>query len=219
MKNRLDKEYEKWILKEDHPCIMAQTVFSQDQVVTKDFGKLGTRDTAVEILKDLKNYITQYDFGTNDFQSFIAIFSKSEIRTEEEFELLLWKQLELINSLDNQHWDPTVSPEPKDQNFSFSIAGRAFYIVGMHPNSSRLARRSPQPAIAFNLHIQFEKLREMGAFEKVRDKIRDRDKYLQGSVNPMLQDFGTRSEARQYSGRAVGKDWVCPFHTKEELNQ
>lgn len=85
----------------------------------------------------------------------------------------------------------------------------------MHPNSSRKARRSPFPSIAFNLHAQFEKLREMGAYEKVRDKIRERDKELQGSMNPMLEDFGLSSEAKQYSGKATGKDWVCPFHQLE----
>ena len=47
MKTDIEIKFYDWILKEDHPCIMAQTVFSQDQVVTKDFGKLGTRDTAV----------------------------------------------------------------------------------------------------------------------------------------------------------------------------
>ncbi|MEP6902345.1 MAG: YqcI/YcgG family protein, partial [Actinomycetota bacterium] len=30
--------------------------------------------------------------------------------------------------------------------------------------------------------------------------------------NPNLSDFGTQSEARQYSGRAVEHEWKCPFH-------
>src|SRR5690606_40704217 len=101
--------------------------------------------------------------------------------------------------------------DPENDNFSFSLGGKAFYMVGLHPNSSRKARQSPVPAIAFNLHWQFEKLREMGAYYTVRDKIRERDKDLQGSINPMLEDFGETSEARQYSGRKVGEEWKCPF--------
>ena len=93
-----------------------------------------------------------------------------------------------------------------------ALQGKAFYIVGMHPESSRIARRSPYPSIAFNLHHQFEKLRHMGVYPNVRDKIRERDKNLQGSINPTLQDFGERSEARQYSGKATKEDWTCPFH-------
>ena len=105
-----------------------------------------------------------------------------------------------------------MSDDPKDENFSFSIAGKAFYVVGLHPNSSRKARQSPYTTLTFNLHWQFEKLREMGTYQKVRDRIRDRDVALQGSINPMLEDFGNNSEAKQYSGRKVDKEWKCPFH-------
>ncbi|WP_366878240.1 guanitoxin biosynthesis heme-dependent pre-guanitoxin N-hydroxylase GntA [uncultured Christiangramia sp.] len=210
------EKFEHWILEEDHPCIMAQTVFSQEHVKTKQYGKLGDPQHTSILLKDLEKYIAEYDFETNDFKSFIAVFPESTIATEDEFELLLWKQLEEIEKIDTVDWDPSVSRDPEDDNFSFSIAGRSFYIVGMHPNSSRKARRSPYPSIAFNLHAQFEKLREMGAYEKVRDKIRERDKELQGTMNPMLEDFGLSSEAKQYSGKATGKDWVCPFHQLEK---
>jgi uncharacterized protein len=54
-------------------------------------------------------------------------------------------------------------------------------------------------------------LREMGSYHTVRDKIRDRDTQLQGNINPMLEDFGESSEAKQYSGRKVGEEWKCPF--------
>ena len=45
----------------------------------------------------------------------------------------------------------------------------------------------------------------------MRDVIRARDERQTGSMNPMLADFGKRSEAIQYSGRAAGADWKCPF--------
>jgi hypothetical protein len=41
--------------------------------------------------------------------------------------------------------------------------------------------------------------------------INERDRAFSGSVNPMLADHGTVSAARQYSGRAVGEDWRCPY--------
>ena len=137
-----------------------------------------------------------------------------EVVSEIEFENLLWRQLQFLHEMDNTGWDPMVSDDPNDPNFSFSIGGKAFYVVGLHPEASRLARRAPYPTLVFNLHSQFEKLREMGVYHKVRDKIRERDKAVQGSINPVLQDFGEESEARQYSGRQVGKNWKCPFHHK-----
>ena len=207
-----DKEdFKHFILEEDHPCVMAQTVFSMDKVEFHKYSNLGTPETAQEILRDLKEYIAGYDFESNEFQTFLAAFKDHKEYSEEEFENTLWRQLQYLHEIDDVAWDKEVSPDPENGNFSFSLGGRAFYIVGMHPNSSRKARQSPTPAIAFNLHWQFERLREMGTYETVRDKIRERDIELQGSMNPMLQDFGEKSEARQYSGRKVGEDWKCPF--------
>ena len=49
--------------------------------------------------------------------------------------------------------------------------------------------------------------------------IRARDMAFQGSLNPVLKNFGESSEARQYSGRAVPDDWKCPFHAKQKKQQ
>ncbi|WP_026934236.1 guanitoxin biosynthesis heme-dependent pre-guanitoxin N-hydroxylase GntA [Christiangramia echinicola] len=212
MKMEIEKRFKNWILQEDHPCIMAQTVFSQKAFRINNYGELGNVNNVRKLLKDINHYIENYDFTSNDFQTLIAVFPDSEITCEDEFELLLWKQLSDLARADNKTWDAEVSNDPENENFSFSLGGRAFYIVGMHPESSRIARKSPYPSIAFNLHHQFEKLREMGVYHNVRDKIRERDKNLQGSINPVLQDFGERSEARQYSGKATEEEWTCPFH-------
>ncbi|MGY5849016.1 guanitoxin biosynthesis heme-dependent pre-guanitoxin N-hydroxylase GntA [Salegentibacter sp. F14] len=205
------KKFREFIMENDHPCLMAQTVFSMDKAEIHNYDNFGSIQTARAIIKDLEQYLENYDFSSNEFYTFIAVFPDQEFLSEVKFETLLWKQLQLIHQADEKDWDPNVSIDPEDKNFSFSIAGRSFYIVGLHPNSSRKARQSPYPALTFNLHWQFEKLREMGAYQNVRDKIRERDIELQGDLNPMLEDFGQSSEARQYSGRKVGEDWKCPF--------
>lgn len=211
------KEFRDFIIKNDHPCVMAQTVFSMDKAEIHNYENFGSLGTAKKILKDLKQYLENYDYSSNDFYTFIAAFPDQKNYSEPKFEELLWKQLQKIHQEDKDEWDPKVSEDPESKDFSFSIAGKSFYVVGLHPNSSRKARQSPYPALTFNLHWQFEKLREMGAYQNVRDKIRDRDRALQGSINPMLEDFGKSSEARQYSGRKVGKEWKCPFlHRKNK---
>jgi len=80
-----------------------------------------------------------------------------------------------------------------------------------------MARQSPYPTIVFNLHAQFEQLRAMGSYKKVKKRIRKRDKKLQGHINPVLKDFGKDSETKQYSGRAVDNAWKCPFHKTSKL--
>lgn len=211
----IENEYKQFILEDQHPCIMANTVFSMEDYDLKLYENFGSIKTAEQLVEDIQEYLKSYDFADNKFQSFIAVFPEAEVVSEIEFENLLWRQLQFIHEKDPQPWDHRVSNNPEDDEFSFSIGGRAFYVIGMHPKSSRIARRAPYPTLVFNLHWQFEKLREMGAYHKVRDKIRQRDIDLQGNINPVLEDFGEASEARQYSGRNVKEAWKCPFHSKD----
>lgn len=206
------KRYQEFIIEQDHPCIMAQTVFKMDAVDLYTYDSFGTKKTARQLVNDLENYVDAYDFESNTFNTFLAVFPTAHFETELEFEAVLWEQLQHIHETDSHDWDETVSKDPEDDTFSFSIAGKAFYIVGMHPNSSRMARQTPYVTIAFNLHWQFEQLRHMGSYDTVKQRIRERDKDLQGSINPTLEDFGANSEARQYSGRKTEKEWKCPFH-------
>jgi len=104
-----------------------------------------------------------------------------------------------------------VAANPSDPEFSLSLGGRGFFVVGMHAGASRPARRVPGAALAFNLHSQFKALREDGRYDKLTESIRTRDMALAGSVNPMLARHGEASEAMQYSGRRVGPSWRCPF--------
>ena len=137
---------------------------------------------------------------------------------EAGFESELWTLLQCLHGLDrpNHPWDPAVSADPASPDFSFSLGGQAFFLVGLHPGASRHARRFAYLAIMFNAHAQFEALRDRGAYDTVRDRIRKNDRSLQGSIDPTLRDHGTASEAMQYSGRQVEHNWVCPFHAVAE---
>lgn len=210
---KLDNEFQDFIIENNHPCVMANTVFTMGDYELKTYEGFGKKSTAQLLLDDLRMYLDNYNFEDNKFETFIAVFPNADVVSEIEFENLLWRQLQFIHEIDPKEWDERVSNNPEDDNFSFSIGGRAFYVIGMHPKSSRKARRAPYPTLVFNLHWQFEKLREMGAYHKVRDKIRERDLEFQGSINPVLKDFGKDSEAKQYSGRNVGEKWKCPFHS------
>jgi len=199
---------------DDHPCVMAQSLVADENLTIRDYKNLNNVQTPSAILEDLKIYLGSIDDEDRKFQTFIATFENDAFDNELDFEKALWKLLSELNEIDPKPWDPNTSADPSSSKFSFSLLGHSFYIVGMHPNSSRKARSAPFPMIVFNLHSQFELLREVGRYTRVRDIIRRRDKAFQGSINPMLEDFGTSSEARQYSGREVDKNWKCPYNFK-----
>ena len=205
------EEYKDFILKQKHPCIMAKTLFTLNTYQLKTYKGFRENDSLNSLVNDLGDYIAQYDFESNNFESFIAVFPDEKFTSELQFEKTLWETLQSLHELDDCEWDPTVSDNPHDSDFSFSIKGKAFYVVGLHPESSRLARQSPYPTLVFNLHWQFEKLRDMGTYQRVKNRIRKRDAALQGMINPVLKDFGTGSETRQYRGRMVEPQWECPF--------
>lgn len=152
------------------------------------------------------------------FVSLAVLFPSSPLLTEVEFESALWARLREIHAIDRlQHeWDDSVSDDPASRNFSMSVGGKGFFIVGLHPGASRIARRFQCPVMVFNLHSQFEQLRADGRYEKLRSSITARDIALCGSSNPMLASYGERSEARQYSGRFVDERWTCPFPLPEQ---
>ena len=52
----------------------------------------------------LKDYIEAYDFESNDFKTFLAVFPNSPEYSEISFEELLWKQLGNINKLDREQY-------------------------------------------------------------------------------------------------------------------
>ena len=129
------------------------------------------------------------------------------------FETYLWQRLTAFHAIDRRdfHWDPKVDSDPSSPHFSLSLGGKGFFVVGLHPNASRAARRFSRPTMVFNLHAQFERLRDEGRYETIRSKTIERDIALDGSANPMLTRHGQGSAAAQFSGRHVGKIWKCPF--------
>jgi FPC/CPF motif-containing protein YcgG len=208
-------EFESWIDADDYPCVMAKSVVKLGQYVVRPYARLGGQASARALARDLAAFGREPE-PERGFRSFVAVFDRPVSLCERAFEDLLWTTLQRVHEADDEPWDPAVSSDPGSNEFSFSVGGRAFYVVGMHPGASRMARRFGRPLVAFNLHAQFEALREAGRYERVRDTIRARDRALQGTVNPALKDFGTQSEARQYAGRAVPSDWRCPFQPQTD---
>lgn len=201
------------------PCVGARSAFNKERVRFGRYGALAdARDSAV-LCTDLQAFSAEFPDPGREPVSYVAMFTPCA-GSETDFSERLWSTLQLMHAQDHGAfpWDPSVDGDPDEQNFSFSIAGRAFFVVGLHPQASRIARRAPMPCIVFNFHDQFEAMRASGQYAGMQKVIRNRDLALQGSLNPMLSSFGEQSEARQYSGQAVDADWKCPFHHMKALS-
>ncbi len=197
----------------EYPCVGAKAALNSQQIRLGLYGSMASDETTKQLGQDLKRYISETIAAESEYMTMIAVFQDEEPTTEKDFETRLWLQLQQLHDSDtNEHpWDPEVSSNPDNPEFSFSYDGTAFFVVGLHPNASRKARQFGYTAMAFNLHRQFEQLREKGVYDNMKKVIRERDEAYDGTINPMLSDFGEGLEAPQYSGRQVDNSWKCPF--------
>ena len=200
----------------EFPCLGAKGAIRQGGCRVGLYGSLASSDETVRLAADLGAFVQSLDDNTNGLTAFAAVFPESQLTTEVEFERAMWKQLQWLHQRDEfgDQWAEDASDDPSQPDFSFSFNRRSFFIIGLNPASSRIARRFEMPALVFNPRSQFDALRADGRFEPLKEAIRKRDLALQGELNPNLADFGESSEARQYSGRKVEDEWQCPFHRK-----
>jgi FPC/CPF motif-containing protein YcgG len=203
-------------LNEHFTCVGAKSAIRQGAYRFALYPELGAQASASGLARDLFAFAGEFPSFDTEFTTFIASFESPAAVDEGTFEALLWQTLQHLHDLDVAHhtWDDRVSGDWADPRFAFSFARTAFFIVGLHAGSSRVARRFAWPTLVFNPHGQFDRLRDDGRFERFQQVIRGAELALQGNINPMVADFGERSEAPQYSGRHVDAGWTCPFHRR-----
>ncbi|WP_120715893.1 guanitoxin biosynthesis heme-dependent pre-guanitoxin N-hydroxylase GntA [Tsuneonella amylolytica] len=213
----LADEFRDWIRGEDFPCVGAKAAVARGNLTLVHARHLASAWNDLEIHRAILDWNRARAGDEGQLHSFAVIFDGPGDLSETRFERLMWERLQSLADKDvwlGQSYDDSVSADPQNPHFALSFGGEALFVVGLHPGASRPARRFSRPVLVFNPHKQFEMLREQGKYERMRERILTRDEKLAGSINPMLAEHGTASAARQYSGRAVGEDWVCPFSDK-----
>jgi FPC/CPF motif-containing protein YcgG len=217
-KDVVDAAFREFVRDPLFPCLAGKGVVNSNGNEMGVYGALGSLRSTPALSRDLGAFVRTIAAEDAALRTFVAVFPDAIAVEERGFEAQLWTQLQRLHDSEcaDAPWDAAVSDDPDDPEFSFSHAGCALFVVGLHPRSSRMARRFRWPTLVFNPRAQFERLRSDGKFERMRGLVREREIALQGTLNPNLADFGEESEARQYSGRATELDWQCPFHRQRK---
>jgi FPC/CPF motif-containing protein YcgG len=208
------RRLERWIASDEFTCLGAKASVRRGLLRHVTLGAMATRSATMALHDSLVRFATGTLSADENFATHVAVFDGPGRTAEDEFDQLLWRQLTDLHQLDAERgyaWAAGVGSDPGAPDFCFSVAGHAFFVVGMHPGAQRIARRFPSPAIAFNSHDQFERLRQAGTYAGLQSRIRRREVRLQGSLNPNLAEFGDQSDARQYSSQPKDAAWRCPF--------
>lgn len=198
----------------NYPCVAALKSFHSDDYKVGFYDDFGSTGSSLRLATDLIQYAQEYKKTKSPFFTFWAVFPHEKDLTDEEFENKLWRELSGLASITefDQTWDPHFSSNPEDKNFCFSLGGDAFFVVGLHSQSARLARRFEHPTLIFNLYEQFRQLEINDQFQPMIELNRKRDIKFQGSANPMAITHGNEWESIQFSGRQNSNEWKCPFH-------
>lgn len=207
------EEYEEYINNKEFACVAAKAALARQQIRYLVAGHMACPKDDNTILQFLYSFISTYRNSTDLYHSAVVIFDQEDMAGEEMFDALLWQRLQALSNLDakNYGYDNRVAHDPASPNFSFSLKEESFFVIGLHPSSSRVSRQFKYPALVFNPHMQFEQLKETEKYQHLKKVVRKRDIAFSGSINPMLEDFGEASEVYQYSGRQYDKQWQCPL--------
>ena len=207
------EDFYSFIRNDSSICVGAKAALAKDKIKVMVAEHFDRNNNDNEILSFAYNFIREYREDSEVFHSMVIIFKEPVISAEDKYEEMMWRRLQSLKDIDATKfdYDKRVSADPSSRSFSFSLMEEAFFIIALHPLSSRMARRFSYPALVFNPHAQFEELRRMGTYEKIKKINREHDIKLSGSINPMLRDFGEASEAFQYSGRQHNDQWKCPL--------
>jgi FPC/CPF motif-containing protein YcgG len=215
--NDIINEFKAFLGENDFPCVAARDALHKNNIQMMPAENIACPADDGAILDFLYSFATRYRNAASDFHSAAVIFKGPLNADEDTFEKMMWQRLSSIRKMDGLKYpyDSRVNDDPDSPDFSFSIMEEAFFVLAMHPQSSRPARRFSYPVLVFNPHAQFEKMKETNSYEKMKVIVRKRDLAFAGSVNPMLTDFGEVSEAAQYSGKLHDSNWKCPLNFKE----
>ncbi len=218
----MKEQFKKHVAKSSFPCLNAKIALKRNAFHFNLYDTLATEDTTHLLWHNLIKFIDYQSLlwkQNHMLTTYVACFRTPKNMSEDAFEILLWKQLRLLHMEDvknGQKWATNYSDNPLDPHFGFSVGKRAFFIVGLHPNSSRKARQFLTPAIVFNSHDQFTNLRRLDMITEMRQVIRNNDQCYNGSINPNLIPNDENSVAFEYSGKRIQPGWTPDFKSLHE---
>ena len=172
------------------PCLGARSAVHREAYSFHLYSDMNDTDSLKEMAADLEQFGRDRPSLPGRFATFVASFERPRtVADAEAWDSLVWYTLQALHEIDSAPWDPRVTSDRHSDDFCFSFAGEAYFLVGLHPGASRHSRRFAYHTLVFNAHDQFEQLRHTGEFARFQGSIQRRDVRLQGSVNPKVTMF------------------------------
>lgn len=92
-----------------------------------------------DILASIHKFVETFTLKRDMYSSLVVTFEQPDTISESEFDKVLWEKLQRLHEVDAclKPWDSKVSSDPHSAQFSLSLGGKGFFVIGLHPNASR----------------------------------------------------------------------------------
>ena len=141
----LATRFEDYLRRDDFPCVGAKAALSQGAIEVIEAPDISSPVSDLDIYKALSEFGDHLDLTAPVVQSFAIVFSGPDSISEEQFETFMWNRLQSLHNIDaaaGETWRSDVDADPESAHFSLCLAGRPYFVVGLHPSASRPARRA-----------------------------------------------------------------------------
>src|SRR4051812_46544053 len=91
--------FDRFVAATDFPCLGAKAAWHAGSYVIKTYGRLGSGSTTRLLAQELLEFLSSRLMSSHHFATFVAIFHQPISPSEEEFEKLLWLQLQRLDEI------------------------------------------------------------------------------------------------------------------------
>lgn len=220
-KRAIDKFFAKMSDREKpFPCIPATIGFSTNQL---RYGFVGDprKPSTIKELADLLEIYTEESRKIGNYTSLIFLYETPESMkddTVEDFELLFWKHLSGLSTLDKFTWPEDIPADPHDPIWEFCFNGEKYFMYCATPaHENRKSRHFDVMMLAITPRWVLQEFNKSPGYAKrIKTQVRARlAKFDSISIHPDLNTYGAEDnfEWRQYFLRdddtSLSK---CPYH-------
>ncbi|WP_348771240.1 YqcI/YcgG family protein [Priestia flexa] len=202
------------------PCIPAIQSFSLRHLRYAFVCCIGSNQATIELAAILKEFaLNCKSYGK--YTTLIIFFETPQSliakKTVEDFELLFWKQLRLLNKLDEEKWPQHIPEDPSESEWEYCFNGEQYFMYCATPkHKDRQSRYFPYVMMAITPRWVLQEFNKNTNYaEKIRREVRERIKnYDAISVHSALNNYGNKDnyEWKQYFLRDDNTELSsCPF--------
>ena len=196
----------------DYPCLGARSVFHRDRATVHVYDELAGDGVAALLLADLREFAATIDPGRRVRLVRRDVPGARASRDEQHFERLLWSQLRALH----EHGRPAMERRGCRRTPRTSTSRSA--PGARRTSSSACTRRRPATRAARRLRrwcstctSSSRSCARPAGSRRCATRSGTATWTCRAPSTRWSADHGQDSEARQYSGRAVGPDWRAPF--------